>query len=64
MAGTALGLLDWAAPGKFGGKCARVEVGGTIADVCASDVELGIFAVATTSGVNNLGRAELTTRVK
>lgn len=43
--------MEWSAPGKLGGKCERVEVGGLIADMCASDVQEGLFAVATSSGV-------------
>jgi hypothetical protein len=49
--GTGVGLIEWSAPGKLGGKCERVEVGGVVADVCASDVQEALFAVATSSGV-------------
>jgi hypothetical protein len=59
MIGTGVGLVEWRAPGKLGGRCERVEVGGLIADVCASDVQEGLFGVATSSGVVSMaGRAD------
>jgi len=50
--GHSVGLIDWKVPKKLGGKAERrIDVGGSVADVCWSQIDTGLLGVVTSSGV-------------